>query len=336
VTDLPKLLKDTRKRLDDLQKDPKVMTDPFESIYGIVYQLTMRMVGCDDIAEDPVLLAKTLKYYESIDGSATPMAVMYPWLPSPAVVKRTYAASQLYITVNKIVENRKKTGIKGDDPLQYLIDQGDSMYRIIEFIIGALFAGLLNSGINAAWVLTYLANDSHWRSEVRKEVEAVAAKYTTNKDAPLVDQLNDIPFQAWESEFPLIDLCLKDSIRLQALGTAFRKNISNKSIPTGTGDEVIDPGAIVVYHLGDVHLNPEIYPNPKQWDPSRYFPEKAEDKKRPMGYLGWGVGRHPCRKFSSPLVIKFLLTMLCSGNESKNSYPKHLFVIADKIYSSQN
>ncbi|KUJ10352.1 cytochrome P450 [Mollisia scopiformis] len=291
---LPKLLKDVRGRLDDLKNDPTGLTDPFKSIYMTIYQLTMRMVGCDDIADDPELLMKTLQYYEKIDGSATPIAVMYPWFPSPAVVKRTYAAGQLYMIVNKIVEDRAKTGKKRDDPLQYLIEQGDSMYRIIEFIIGALFAGLLNSGINTAWVLTYLANDAHWRSEVRKEVESVAAKYSTNRDAPLIDQLAEVPFPAWESEFPLIDFCLKDSIRIQALGTAFRKNVTNKSIPIGTGDEVIDPGAIVTYHLGDVHLDPEIYPNPKQWDPSRYLPEKAEDKKKPFGYLGWGVGRHPC------------------------------------------
>lgn len=277
------------------------------------------MVGCDDIANDPELLMKTLQYYEAIDSSATPIAVMYPWFPSPAVVKRTYAASQLYMIVNKIVEERKKTGKKGDDPLQYLIESGDSMYRIIEFIIGALFAGLLNSGINAAWVLTYLANDSNWRTKVLEEVQTVAAKYSTNKDAPLIDQLSDIPFSAWETEFPLIDLCLKDSIRLQALGTAFRKNVTNKSIPIGTGDEVIDPGAIVTYHLGDVHLDPEIYPNPKQWDPSRYFPDRAEDKKKPFGYLGWGVGRHPCCESSfSPLhILIFTDRNRCSGHESK-------------------
>lgn len=32
------------------------------------------------------------------------------------------------------------------DPLQFLIDEGDSMVQIIEFLIGSLFAGLTNSG----------------------------------------------------------------------------------------------------------------------------------------------------------------------------------------------
>jgi cytochrome P450 len=46
--------------------------------------------------------------------------------------------------------------------------------------------------------------------------------------------------------------------------------------------------------MASAHQDPTIYPNPEQWDPSRYFPERAEDKKVPYGWVGWGVGRHPC------------------------------------------
>jgi len=35
------------------------------------------------------------------------------------------------MTVNKIAQERKRTGKKGDDPLQYLLDEGDGMTRII-------------------------------------------------------------------------------------------------------------------------------------------------------------------------------------------------------------
>jgi hypothetical protein len=31
-------------------------------------------------------------------------------------------------------------------------------------------------------------------------------------------------------------------------------------------------------------------------DPSRYLPERAEDKKTPYAWVGWGAGRHPCCK----------------------------------------
>jgi cytochrome P450 len=81
---------------------------------------------------------------------------------------------------------------------------------------------------------------------------------------------------------------------LQLLGTAFRKNISGKDLPIGVNDEVIPKDAFVAYALADVHQDPLVYKEPEKWDPARYLPDRAEDKKKPYSYLGWGAGRHPC------------------------------------------
>ncbi len=153
----------------------------------------------------------------------------------------------------------------------------------------------MNSGINVGWVVVYLANDLYWLSKARAEVEAVAAKYSTDKTIPLTEQLSKLPLEAWESEFPILDLCLRDSIRLQLPGTMLRKNISGKDIPIGDGT-VNPPNTFVAYPLGDIHLDPNVYREPEKWDPSRYLPKRAEDKKKPHGYVGWGSGRHPCRE----------------------------------------
>lgn len=48
------------------------------------------------------------------------------------------------------------------------------------------------------------------------------------------------------------------------------------------------------YGLDEVHMDPNIYKDPLKWDPSRYYPERSEDKKIPYSYLGWGGGLHPC------------------------------------------
>jgi cytochrome P450 len=103
-------------------------------------------------------------------------------------------------------------------------------------------------------------------------------------------------------------MCLRDSIRLQLLGCAFRKNTSGKNIPTGNGDEVIPPDAIVTYHIADIHLDPAVYKDPTKWDPSRYMPDRAEDKKKQHSFIGWGTGRHPCCTYRLlPFPIKVLL-----------------------------
>jgi len=81
-------------------------------------------------------------------------------------------------------------------------------------------------------------------ARAREEVAAVARKYNPHSKSSLVDQLANIPIEAWETEFTFLDCCLKDSIRLQALGAAFRRNIGDEDIQIG--DEVIPPGAVVV------------------------------------------------------------------------------------------
>ncbi|KAJ4367917.1 hypothetical protein N0V86_009757 [Didymella sp. IMI 355093] len=288
------LTSDVQEAIEAIKNDPSGRTNPFESIYRIVFRLTIRMVGADEIADNPEVLEQALNLFEYIEASSTATSIVFPKFPSPAVLKRTYAGARLYMMIENIVKRRAASDEKHDDALQYMLDQGDRTHKIIEFIVGALFAGLLNSGINAAWVLCYLATSSEWLVKAREEVRSTAAKHARDPTAPLRYQLDDVPLEAWEADFPIVDLCLKDSIRLNLLGTAFRKNISGRPLPTGNGMEVIPPDAVVTYATADVHQDPSIYPNPSVWDPARYLPDRQEDKKGPHVWLGWGVARHPC------------------------------------------
>lgn len=131
LADLPQLLADTRSSLEEIAALPSGIFDPFDNVYRIVFQLTMRTVGCNEIANDPDLLRKTLGIYESIEGSATMAAIIFPWLPTPARLKRTIAGIRLHMIIQRIVAQRKKTGKREDDALQYMIDQGDDVNRII-------------------------------------------------------------------------------------------------------------------------------------------------------------------------------------------------------------
>jgi cytochrome P450 len=153
---------------------------------------------------------------------------------------------------------------------------------------------LLNSGINAAWTLVYLANNPEWMSKVREEVTTVAAKHSKDPKASLVDQLSSLPIEVWETEFPMLELCLRDSIRLQLVGTAMRKNVTGHDVKIGNA--IVPHGTYVMYPVADIHHDPEVYRDSEKWDPSRYLPDRAEDKKKPYAYLGWGHGRHPCCK----------------------------------------
>ena len=131
LTGLPQLIEDANARLKSIPSSPSGITDPFDSVYKVVFQLTMRTVGCNEIANDPRLQAKTLGFFETIQRSATPAGVIFPWLPTPAKLKRTYAGAALYMMFQGIVNKREKTGRREEDALQFMIDQGDDVTKII-------------------------------------------------------------------------------------------------------------------------------------------------------------------------------------------------------------
>ncbi|KAF2456488.1 cytochrome P450 6A1 [Lineolata rhizophorae] len=309
---LPNLISDVRAKLQPFADANSGIMEPFDIIYKIVFQLTMRTVGCNDFADDPVLLEKTLALFEYIDKSATSTGILFPWLPTPARIKRDFAGARLYMMFRKVAEERKKLGKRDNDALQFLLDEGDTIGQIMVFVVGALFAGLLNTGINAAAICMYLATNSEWMAKARGEVESVAARHRKDANAPLAETLAALPDSAWEEEFPVVEMCLRESIRLQTRGTAFRRNNTGRDIPVGK--EIIPNGAFVTYHIDEVHMNPNIYPEPDYWDPSRYLPERAEDQKVHWAYLGWGVGRHPClgmrfAQLEVRIVTAFFLAM---------------------------
>ncbi|OAA56523.1 Cytochrome P450 [Niveomyces insectorum RCEF 264] len=245
VRNLPQLVADTQGQLASLVARREAESgsagadtlagtfDPFVDINRIVYQLTMRTVGADDIAESPELLDKTLSLFEQIESSSSPARIIFPWLPTFGYIKRMSAGFRLFMTFKRIADDRRKSGCRRKDALQYLLDGGESMERIVTFVAGALFAGQINSGVNAAWMLVYLACDPYWYGRIRNEVDEAVHRHRSLPSQSAADVLGSLTVDDWETEFPLIDLCLRECIRVQMVGTAFRKNISNKDVPIG-------------------------------------------------------------------------------------------------------
>ena len=112
--------------------------------------------------------------------------------------------------------------------------------------MSALFAGQLNSGINAAAMMVFAAQHPEWKARLRQEVDGVIAKHRASEDEEPIDTLARLDLDAWETEFPLIDVALKETIRLETVGTSFRKNIGSEPIRIQGTDEEIPSGAYAV------------------------------------------------------------------------------------------
>ncbi|KAI1427957.1 cytochrome P450 6A1 [Xylaria sp. FL1777] len=319
-----------------------MVTDPFESLYEIVYQLTMRTVGANEIAEDPKMLKHTLSIFDWFEKSDSFAKVIFPWLPTLNHYMRLYYGAKLAFVFRDIIAKRKKTGEKGNDALQFLMDRGLSLTSIVAFEIGALFAGQLNSGINAGYLHIYLTQNPEWMARLREEVDGVVAKHRTDPSQSLADVLGTLTIEEWEGEFPLIDLALRETIRFCLPGATFRKNISGHDIPIGDSGEVIPNGAYAIYLVED-SLFGDWYTEKMKWNPSRYFEENAEDKKVPHGYMGWGTGRHPClgmrfAKLEMALITAYWVGMFdfeFSDKDGNHAVPTSLPVMNRNLHSAK-
>ena len=116
-------------------------------------------------------------------------------------------------------------------------------------------------------------------------------KYTTNSsNEPLHQRLASIRVSAWEEEMPALELIIRETLRISISGLAFRRNLLEDMTLLGG---LVKTGDFVAYSLADVHLDPEIYPQPNEFDPARYTPGREEDKKGTFSFLGWGGGAFP-------------------------------------------
>ncbi|KJZ80101.1 hypothetical protein HIM_00815 [Hirsutella minnesotensis 3608] len=225
--------------------DTKLPVDPFDIMRNLVYQLTHRILGIHDIASSPKLLQRTLSLYEELDKSSA-TEIIFPNLPTMSKWRKIWAGAKLHLTFKKIVDERQKTGRTETDALQVMIDQGDNDIAISSFVIGAIFAGLINTWYNAAWLPCFISSDPYWHSRLRAEVDAVVSKHrlTDEESAPKV--LSRLSMDQWEREFPLIELGLRDSIRIVMTGASIRKNISGQDIKIGGTNESIPSNAFAV------------------------------------------------------------------------------------------
>ncbi|KAG1876184.1 cytochrome P450 [Suillus subluteus] len=284
---------------------PSGTFDPFEKIYELLFQITVRSLSCEELADDPVQVARLKELYDTLDSGTTPATVLLPWLPGPSMLKKLLATKKIYDIIVRAIDERERSGISKPDTLQMLLDEKDERLVIVGFILGLLVAGARATGTTASWLITYLG-DHESKDEVIAEVEQLLANYVSpNVSHSLSQQLSSIPLEAWESETPVLDSLIRETLRIAQPHTAMRRNLG----PDVTIDgKTIPSGAYVVYPFSDVHLNPDLYPDPWRFDPSR------EEATAPFGYVGWGGGKTHCLgQRLARLELKLVTSMMLLG-----------------------
>jgi sterol 14-demethylase len=129
----PVLAADVKGAMDRLigkANHSSAVMEPFVDIYRIVWQQTNHLVGANEIADSPEQLNHVLCLFEDIARGASPLRVMFPMLPTLDHVKRMVAGARLYGMLQGFVDNRRASGKREDDAMQFLMDAGEDLAGI--------------------------------------------------------------------------------------------------------------------------------------------------------------------------------------------------------------
>ncbi|KAF8550961.1 cytochrome P450 [Imleria badia] len=300
------LLSDTRVSailpalLDDIHSQTRHFAhegsfNPFNDVYNTVFRMTVRMASCRSLAEDNQCLNQLGSLYEELNTTCTALGIIAPWLPIWGASRRTKIVQEMSQIVGKFVVERSQSEALqvGEDTIDILLCDGMDILGVVNFVMRLIFAGTINTGMNACWLLMFLAKDTTWKDKVTSEILQIISKHTTlPATSPLHRRLSSIPVNAWENDMPLLDQAIRETLRLvMAHVTGLRKNVLQD---ISFGDVIIPRNSFLAYVFADAHLDPNIYTEPLKFDPDRFSPARSEEKKAPHAYLAWGSGRHPC------------------------------------------
>ncbi|MCA9690362.1 MAG: cytochrome P450 [Nannocystaceae bacterium] len=222
--------------------------------------------------------------WHDLDGSFNLASFVAPNAPLPAMRRRDRARAKMGAMVSRIIDERRASGHVEEDILQTLME---STYKdgtplshdeITGLLITIMFAGHHTSGVTFAWTAILLSQHPEVTRELIREQEQVLG----DRETVTLDDLRAMHKLEWT---------IKETLRLYPpLIMLFRKVLEGFTI----ADYTIPAGAMIMACPSVAHRIPEIFANPHSFDPSRYAPDRAEDKKFPYGHIAFGAGRHRC------------------------------------------
>ncbi|KAI8850857.1 cytochrome P450 [Chytridium lagenaria] len=296
---LPQLIKDMRTNM--LKWGSEGEMDPFENFFKLVFQLTVRMLGPSEIADSLELQRKLEKLYLTIEYSAGIVSNYLTWIPSKTRDARKKANTDLFIMLSDILDARAAERASGCiDAVDTLLDAGDSKYEIISFVVGSLFAGYLNTGMAAAWLVINLLSCPEWKARILSDLESACVRHAAEAKVPAflqsgVPDVSVLPVGAFQNEMPSLNACVAETVRFITAGSTMLRRVMRPGLVVD-GFELPN-GSFLSYSTGDTHLNEDLYKNADDFEPSR-FENKADDpllsSKDMYEFIGWGAGRHPC------------------------------------------
>ncbi|XP_058089504.1 abscisic acid 8'-hydroxylase 4-like [Magnolia sinica] len=204
-------------------------------------------------------------------------------IPGTAYNKAVKARKRLAKILSEIVYQRKEKGFVEKDLLGHLMKskgmKGEFLTddQIADNIIGVLFAAQDTTASVLTWILKYLHDNPKLLEAIRAEQRAI---HESNEGGNI--------HLTWSQtrNMPITYRVIMESLRMASIiSFTFREAVADVEYK----GYLIPKGWKVMPLFRNIHHNPEFFPDPQKFDPSRF-----EVSPKPNTFVPFGNGVHAC------------------------------------------
>lgn len=219
------------------------------------------------------------------DLVAASMAIIKAPIPGTAFRRGIQGRAYLETLLRTQISSRQASG--ATDMFSQLCRAQDDEGRrfsdqeIIDHMIFLMMAAHDTLTSTLSTLIYHLAKAPEWQEALRAEYRSIARTSTDEVALTFADL----------EQFPKTEWALKEALRLNPpLDSIGRRSVrafewEGHTIPANT---------VVTVVPSFTHRMPELWTNPDAFDPERFSPERAEDKRHRFAWIPFGGGAHVC------------------------------------------
>nr|AJD25242.1 cytochrome P450 CYP707A102 [Salvia miltiorrhiza] len=202
-------------------------------------------------------------------------------LPGTLFHKAMKARKELSRILAKILSVRRETKQQYNDLLGSFMEESEGLTdeQIADNIIGVIFAARDTTASIMTWILKYLAENPSVLQAVTEEQEAIIKAKEEAGEQKLLNWADT-------KSMPISTRVIQETLRVASiLSFTFREAVEDVEF----NGYLIPKGWKVLPLFRNIHHNPENFPEPEKFDPSRF-----EVAPKPNTFMPFGNGIHSC------------------------------------------
>jgi cytochrome P450 len=234
----------------------------------------------------------------------TPMPLPPPFRPIQKIVRHIDNA------VWQVINERREHPVETPDLLNHLLNASDengamSIKRVRDEAITLMLAGHETTANALSWMWYLLALNPDARTRMLDEVDTVLRGRT-----PTADDLSLLP---WTTAVFL------EAMRYFSPAWAIPRVAVHDDM---VGTHRIRKGTTVIIPVHAIHHDPRWWPEPEEFDPSRFMPGTGKERPR-SAYLPFGGGKRSCIGQGFATMESVLITAMLSQRYVFDLVPGH-------------